>query len=113
MPKISGVDNLTTKLRSRKQKKSSSVVVGYSQNYAIYVHERLDVNHDVGKAKYLEDPLRNNQDLITNQIKKNFQKHNDLEAAVFTGGLLLQSLSQSEVPVDTGALKSSAFTEKE
>lgn len=26
--------------------------------YAIYVHERLDVHHPIGKAKFLEDPVR-------------------------------------------------------
>lgn len=28
-----------------------------ASEYAIFVHERLDVHHTVGKAKYLEDPL--------------------------------------------------------
>jgi hypothetical protein len=28
-----------------------------TKDYAIYVHERLDVKHPVGKAKFLEDPL--------------------------------------------------------
>lgn len=29
-----------------------------ASEYAIYVHERLDVRHPVGKAKFLEDPVR-------------------------------------------------------
>lgn len=28
-----------------------------ASTYAIYVHERLDLNHPVGKAKFLEDPV--------------------------------------------------------
>ena len=31
--------------------------VFYGTDYAFYVHERLDVHHPYGKAKYLEDPL--------------------------------------------------------
>lgn len=29
-----------------------------TSQYAVPVHERLDVNHPVGKAKFLEDPAR-------------------------------------------------------
>ena len=29
---------------------------GAAAPYAVYVHERLDLRHTVGKAKYLEDP---------------------------------------------------------
>jgi hypothetical protein len=29
---------------------------GAAAPYAIYVHERMDVHHPVGKAKFLEDP---------------------------------------------------------
>jgi len=38
------------------------VGVGYSQDYAIYVHEDLNARHAPGKvAKYLERPLRTKQ----------------------------------------------------
>jgi hypothetical protein len=30
--------------------------VGFSQSYAVYVHEMLDTNFKVGQAKYLEEP---------------------------------------------------------
>lgn len=33
------------------------VEVGYSQSYAGPVHERMNVRHEVGQAKYLEIPL--------------------------------------------------------
>ena len=36
-----------------------SVEVGYTQSYAIYVHENLNSNHpNGGQAKYLEQPAR-------------------------------------------------------
>ncbi len=40
---------------------SVDVQIGYggpAAPYAIYVHERLDVRHKVGKAKFLEDPVK-------------------------------------------------------
>lgn len=30
---------------------------GAASDYAIYVHERMDVHHPHGKAKFLEDPM--------------------------------------------------------
>jgi len=36
------------------------VDVGYGTDYAIYVHERTELHHTVGKAKFLEDPLKRN-----------------------------------------------------
>lgn len=35
-------------------------VIGHNTNYAAAVHERLDVHHTKGQAKYLETAVRNN-----------------------------------------------------
>ena len=32
------------------------VRVGYTKEYAIYVHENLLAQHDIGQAKYLQEP---------------------------------------------------------
>jgi hypothetical protein len=32
--------------------------IGFNTNYAAAVHERLDVRHDQGQAKYLEIPMK-------------------------------------------------------
>ena len=41
----------------------TKVSVGYTQNYAIYVHENLDAHHGPGKvAKFLETPAREHRD---------------------------------------------------
>lgn len=37
------------------------VVVAYGTNYALPVHERTEVPHLTGKAKYLEDPFNEAQ----------------------------------------------------
>jgi len=42
-------------------KSSVEIQIGYggaAAPYAIYVHERLDLRHKVGKAKFLEDPMK-------------------------------------------------------
>lgn len=35
--------------------------IGFSVHYAAAVHERLDLHHDQGQAKFLETALRQNQ----------------------------------------------------
>jgi len=34
-----------------------AATVGYGTDYAIYVHERTELRHPVGKAKFLSDPM--------------------------------------------------------
>lgn len=38
-----------------------TVWVGYTVEYAVYVHERLDVHHPIGQAKFLEEPMQTKQ----------------------------------------------------
>jgi len=50
---------------------STEIRVGYTQNYAIFVHEDLEARHAPGKiAKYLERPARENKDEIRRIISK-------------------------------------------
>ncbi len=37
---------------------NTAAVVGYTQAYAVVVHEDLEAHHPVGEAKYLERPAR-------------------------------------------------------
>lgn len=90
-----------------------TVSVGYTQAYALVVHERLGVNHPTGNAKYLEGPARRNAAEIRQTIHDTYARTRDMVKSVTYGGLLLQRLSQQECPVDTGALKNSAFTRVE
>jgi hypothetical protein len=46
------------------------VEVGYGTDYAIYVHERTELHHTVGKAKYLEDPLKRNTQFYKEWFEK-------------------------------------------
>ena len=36
---------------------ASPAVIKYNADYAFYVHENLTAKHEVGKAKFLEDPV--------------------------------------------------------
>lgn len=52
-----------------------SAVVGYTANYALFVHEDLEARHKPGKqAKYLEQPLREKRPRIIEIVKEEIQK---------------------------------------
>jgi hypothetical protein len=44
--------------RAEGEGKDFFVRVGYTAQYAIFVHENLDSHHEVGQAKFLEAPAR-------------------------------------------------------
>lgn len=114
MAKVDGLNRLVQKLRAREReaaRASKTVVVGYTSNYAVYVHEDLEAHHPVGQAKYLEQPDRENANELAEVVRTAYQRTGDMERALLLGGLRLQRLSQELVPVDTGVLRASAFTE--
>lgn len=49
-------------------------VVGFNTNYAAAVHERLDLNHDQGQAKYLEDAMRTEGPKLVPFVEKEMRK---------------------------------------
>ena len=85
-----------------------TVVVGYSQSYALEVHERTDVKRRVGQPKFLETAAR----VLEPDIRKMLAnvKPEDFADALLRCGLLIQRESQKLTPVDTSALRASAFT---
>jgi len=110
--KIEGLHKLEAKLKEMATAYGPTKVgvqVGYTQTYAIHVHEK-QASHKVGQAKYLEQPAREYQGTIAAIIAKAIKKGKTLEQAMLLGGLRLQRESQKLVPVDTSALKASAFT---
>jgi hypothetical protein len=90
-------------------KKQSGVQVGYASPYAVYVHERLDVHHENGQAKYLEQPARRLGGEMRSLIRNAVKNKDGLEAGLVRAGRLLLEASQALVPVDTGALKASGY----
>lgn len=112
---VDGVKELKEKLRKlaegrRGRPGKKTVVVGYTQHYAVYVHENLEANHPVGQAKYLEQPARQLASEFGRMVVAALKKKISLIKALLLVGLRLQRESQKLVPVDTGALKASAFT---
>jgi hypothetical protein len=111
---MAGLDSLKAKLEQLAMKAGGNtpvVVVGYSQSYALAVHENLNARHAEGKqAKYLEGPARAEQATVGKIIKEKALETGDLASAMLTAGLYLQRVSQEVVPIDTGALRASSFT---
>lgn len=112
---VGGLEKLKAKLKriaeQRQVSPNDAVVVGYTQTYAVIVHEDLQMQHQPGKiAKYLEVPAKQHEKAVAEVIAKSFAKSKDLPSAMLIGGLRIQRESQKVVPIDTTALKASAFT---
>ncbi len=99
--------------RDAAQQDGSSVIVGFTQEYGIYVHENLEARHPIGQAKFLEEPARTFAQEIGQIIANVYRKSRNLLKSLFVGGLRLQREAQIRCPVDTGALRASAFTREE
>lgn len=115
MHTIEGVAELTAELkRLRNEAKADAgvdVLVGYTQHYAVYVHENLESNHpNGGQAKYLEQPFRELAPELVRIVAAGLKGGLSWRDSLLMAGLRLQRESQELVPVDTGALRASAFT---
>lgn len=109
---------LRSKLKSMAKKYGTtngvSVVVGYSAEYAIYVHEDLQANHPRGgEAQFLAKAAKAMNSQIPSLVRKYVKNGVHLISALTIIGLKIQRDSQKLVPVDTGNLKGSAKTFKE
>lgn len=125
MPKIENIKKVQKKLEHLAAQrfpgihlgKEPSVIVGYTANYGLYVHENLEARHAPGKqAKYLESPARtlNNTGQLSDIIRRALTiPGGNITKALLRAGLAIQRASQKIVPVDTGNLKNSAFTRLE
>jgi hypothetical protein len=117
-----------------------SVIVGFTAAYAIYVHEMIigkpnPPKHDaqrramfasireresrghvswaVGQPKFLEQPFKELRKVFSTMIVEALKAGKTMAMALTLAGLRLQRESQLLCPVDTGALKASAFTRLE
>ena len=101
------------KLKAKAEKDNTSAVTGYTANYAIYVHEDLEAHHETGQAKFLEQPAQQLSSELAKTAVSIYGKTGNMEQALLVPLLRLQRVSQRLVPVDTGALRASAFTAME
>lgn len=117
---VQRLDSVVRRLRKRaartRRDLNTSVVVGYTTSYAVYVHEDLVARHAYGtQAKFLEAPairMRNDRTL-SDIINKKLRSGASLGTALLAAGKKLQIESQKIVPVDTGALRASCFVRVE
>ena len=102
--------NVSARFKAEYDKAMSETVSGivtYETEYAIYVHENLEVFHRVGQAKFLEEPARTYRYYIAKVIADQKRKGRSWKQAMQLGMLQLLNLSRPLVPVDTGRLKRS------
>lgn len=114
MAKVEGLTRVVAALKAVGAKYGPAtprVHVGYRAAYGIFVHENLEAYHPNGQAKFLETPAREEARNIAKIVHDGLKAGLTLEQALLRGGLYLQGKSQELVPVDTGNLRSSAFTE--
>lgn len=82
--------------------------------YAIYVHEMLGNRHAAPtKARYLSDPFRSVIREMPDIIQREMRRGRTFGNALLAVGREIRDASLTEVPVDTGALRDSAFVAKE
>lgn len=67
-PKDTGALRGSAFTEAERKARNPSVIVGFEEEYAIYVHENLEAHHPVGQAKFLEQPLKENKDNYTKYI---------------------------------------------
>lgn len=117
MAQMQGLQSVINALRSKAAKANkdskSSVVVGFSASYAIYVHENLEAHHPIGQAKFLEQPAKQMKSELAEIVKSALRQGKTVSQSLLLAGLRLQRESMRLVPVDTGALKASAFVRYE
>lgn len=54
--------------------KTITQVIGYNASYAAAVHERLDVRHEVGEAKFLEKAMNRERPKFQEHVSKEIKK---------------------------------------
>lgn len=110
---VIGLQNLLKKFKNLARaygEPTPSISVGYTQGYALKVHEDLQAFHDEGQEKYLEQPFRELLPDLKRMVLDLVRSGKTVEQALLIAGLYLQGESQKLVPIDTGALRASAFT---
>lgn len=94
---------------------SPKAEAGDSTRYAIYVHEMTELWHKPPtKSRFLADPFRKIQREIPSIIQREMiAKRRSFSDALLAVGKKIKKESLAEAPIDTGALRRSAFVEKE
>lgn len=109
---VTGISSLRRKLKKLQKlaaESNETVQVGYTQRYAVYVHE-IQAKHKEGKQwKYLESPARKLKKVLADIVTLAATQTGSLKKGLLLAGYRLQRESQQIVPIDTAALKASAY----
>lgn len=111
--RLDGAGNLVRRIERLRGKYANQpkVRVGYSADYAVYVHENMEAHHPVGQAKFLETATRRHRQEMGAMVRRDMRRGGkSLRDACLDAGRFLQARSQELCPVDTGHLRASAFT---
>lgn len=110
LERVKAVQTRLKALRDKANRDQNEVVVGFTQVYALKVHEDVQAHHKEGKqAKYLEGPARRYGKEIGELVARVYKQTKSMGKALFVGGLRLLREAQLIVPVDTSALKNSGY----
>lgn len=101
---------LDKELDSLKREGEISYTTGFTQNYAVYVHEMEDLNHEVGEAKFLEKAVARTAAEVGRIVTNAVLQGSSFKQGLYMGALRIQREAMLRVPIDTGALRASAFT---
>jgi hypothetical protein len=103
------MDILDNRLKQSRGSPKPKLEIGYTADYAIYVHENLQARHPIGQAKFLEQPMREHKKEIMRIVRQALANRTPLKSAIALGGLYLLGQSKQLVPVDTGHLRQSGY----
>jgi len=110
---LSGLNKLQAMLKRlalKAKNAEASAQVGFTQKYAVFVHENKDAAHLTGQAKFLEIPAKTLQPELRRIIREVYKQTGSMREALLVAGYRLQREAQLLTPVDTSALKASAYT---
>ena len=128
---VDGVDRVVRSLQDlfrKHHEPGKSVVVGFTANYALHVHENLEMAgaglprrsghglywdpQGIAGPKFLENPARelSNSGELSRILTSVVKGGKSVMQGLLACGLRIQREAQQRVPVDTGNLKASAFT---
>jgi hypothetical protein len=92
---------------------AEGVVVGFTQSYAIYVHEMKGLKHTTGKAGFLLDNARDLRKEMAQTVLTVTKNTGNVTKGLIAAGQRLQGAAMDDTPIDTGALRASSFVAKE
>ena len=114
MPRLENFTRLQKKLEQMrvesKAHDNTGVTVGFTQNYAVWVHERQATHKEGKQWKYLSTPARQLESELGQIALETYMKTGNMLKSLLVAGMRLQRAAQKIVPIDTAALKASAFT---